>query len=151
MEQRNGGAADEAFKPVEAGIPLAELEEINRFRILKQPGMRAFQRLMLWGIPLFSLVFNFEVPSRFGAPMLQEQYLGLILILVLGSVFLSVPANSSAPKDSAPWYDLLLLLLSFVAGGDPPIFFPPLPNEIGGVKPAKIAPRALGGPPVLWG
>ena len=102
MEQRNGGAADEAFKPVEAGVPLAELEEINRFRILKQPGMRAFQRLMLWGIPLFSLVFNFEVPSRFGAPMLQEQYLGLILILVLGSVFLSYRQTAAPPKTTLP-------------------------------------------------
>ena len=143
MEQRNGGAADEAFKPVEAGVPLAELEEINRFRILAQPGMRALQRLMLWGIPLFSLVFNFEIPSRLGSPMLQEQYLGLILILVLGSVFLSVPANSSAPKDSAPWYDLLLLLLSFVAGGYLAIFYPRIVNEIGELTPEKVALGAL--------
>jgi len=84
MEQRDGGPAGEAFNPVEAGVPLAELEEITRFRNLNQPGMRALQRLMLWCIPLLALLFNFEIPSRLGAPMLEEQYLGLILILVLG-------------------------------------------------------------------
>lgn len=143
MEQRDGRPADEAFKPVDAGVPVAELEELSRFRNLKRPNMRALQRFMLWCIPLVALLFNFEVPSRLGAPMLEEQYLGLILILVLGSVFLSVPASRKAPADRAPWYDLLLFLLSFVAGGYLVIFYPLIVNDIGELTPEKIALGAL--------
>src|SRR3970040_134772 len=108
MEQRDGGPAEPASNSVAIPpeeIPLAQIEGLTRYRKLKEPGMRALQRLMLWAIPLFSLLFNFEVPSYLAAPMLQEQYLGIILILVLGSVFLSIPAAPGASQDEAPWYD----------------------------------------------
>ncbi len=105
MDQRDGGAADHVVGPIEAGAPLVELEENTRFRELSSPAMRALQRSLLWSIPLCALIFNFEIPSRLGSPMLEEQYLGVILLLVLGSVFLSVPAGARASRAKAPWYD----------------------------------------------
>jgi TRAP transporter 4TM/12TM fusion protein len=100
--------------------------------------MQWFQRLLLWAIPVFALLYNFEVPSRLGTPVLQEQYLGLILILVLTSIFLSVPASRRASRVRVPWYDLILALLSVLAGGYLVIFYPSIVNEMGELTPDKI-------------
>ena len=143
MDQRDGGASGQAVGPIEAGAPLAELEENTRFRELSSPAMRALQRSLLWSIPLCALIFNFEIPSRLGSPMLEEQYLGVILLLVLGSVFLSVPAGARASRAKAPWYDLVLVLLSVVSGGYLAVYYPSIVNEIGELTPEKIALGAL--------
>jgi TRAP transporter 4TM/12TM fusion protein len=100
--------------------------------------MRLLQRLMLMAIPLFALLFNFEIPSHFGTPMLQEQYLGMMLILVLGSVFLSIPASRHASRRKAPWYDLVLAFLSLVVGAYLVVFYPHILNEIGELTTDKI-------------
>ena len=143
MDQRDGGATDKVVASVEAGAPLAELEETTRFRELKNPAMRMLQRFMLWSIPIFALIFNFEIPSRLGAPMLQEQYLGIILLLVLGSVFLSVPASARASRERAPGYDLVLSLLSVAAGSYLAVFYPKIVNELGELTPEKVALGAV--------
>ncbi len=137
MEQRDGGAAGETIGPVDA-TPLVELEETRRFRKLEHPFMRALQRLMLWCIPLFALVFNFDLPARLGASMLQEQYLGIMLILVLGSLFLSVPASAKAARTSATWYDAILFLLSVAVGAYLVIYYPRIVNEIGELTADKV-------------
>lgn len=100
--------------------------------------MRWLQRILLWSIPLFALFFNFDIPSRLGAAMLQEQYLGMILILVLASTFLSVPAARKSPKQKLPGYDLILALLSLAAGGYLVIFYPRIVNEIGELTQDKV-------------
>lgn len=117
-----------------------------RFRKLENPGMRLIQRSLLWGIPIFALVFNFELPSRFGSAMLQEQYLGIILVLVLSSVFLSRPALGRSSRSSAPWYDLLLSFMSVLVGGYLVIFYPRIVFELGEITPGKVI---LGGLAVL--
>jgi TRAP transporter 4TM/12TM fusion protein len=124
-------------------MELAELERGSRFRTLKAPGMRLFQRLMLWAIPLLALLFNFEVPSYLGAAMLQEQYLGMILVLVLTSVFLSMPAGRRASREQAPWYDLILALLGVLVGAYLVIFYPRIVNEIGELTPDKVILGAI--------
>ncbi|MBI4490841.1 MAG: TRAP transporter fused permease subunit [Deltaproteobacteria bacterium] len=141
MEQRDGSSAGQAHEPVENSpkeTPLAELEGLTRFRKFKQPGMRLLQRLMLVAIPLFALLFNFEIPSHFTTPMLQEQYLGMMLVLVLGSVFLSIPASRGASRTKAPWYDLFLALVSLVVGGYLVLFYPDILNEMGELTPNKV-------------
>lgn len=115
-----------------------ELEGGARFRTLRHPGMRWLQRLLLWAIPLFAVLFNFEFSSRFGLAVLQEQYLGIILILVLSSVFLSVPIGRRASRDHVPWYDLILVLLSVVVGAYLVLFYPQMVNEMGELTPDKV-------------
>ena len=137
MEQRDGGIAGNAATPVVAA-PLAELEDTGRFRKLKPPFLRALQRLMLWGIPFFALVFNFDLPARLGAALLQEQYLGVILILVLGSIFLSVPATARASSTNPTWYDLVFFLSSVAIGAYLVVFYPRIVNEIGELTTDKV-------------
>ena len=137
MEQRDGGIAGNAAGPVEAA-PLAELEDTGRFRKLKNPFLRALQRLMLWGIPFFAFVFNFDLPGRLGAALLQEQYLGIVLVLVLGSIFVSVPASARASSTSLTWYDFILFLLSIAIGGYLVVLYPRIVNEIGELTADKV-------------
>jgi TRAP transporter 4TM/12TM fusion protein len=142
MEQRDGRGAGGAGRSVDAA-PLAELEDIGRFRKLKTPFFRALQRLMLWGIPFFALIFNFDLPARLGFPVLQEQYLGIILILVLGTIFLSVPARARRAAAGPAWYDLVLLLLSVVIGAYLIVFYPRIVNEIGELTADKVTFGAI--------
>ncbi|HZD42355.1 MAG TPA: hypothetical protein VE131_16655, partial [Terriglobales bacterium] len=137
MEQRDGGAAGGAAKAVNAA-PLSELEDAGRFRKLKSPFLRALQRWMLLGIPLFALIFNFDVPARFGFPVLQEQYLGVILILVLSTIFLSVPARSRSIRPAPAWYDVVFILLSAATGSYLIVFYPRIVNEIGELTGDKV-------------
>src|SRR3990172_6066437 len=146
MDQGNGSSTDKAFKSVESHPPtnpLSKIEGLAHLRKLDHPAMRLFQRSLLWGIPLSALLYNFDLPSRLGLAILQEQYLGCVLILVLGSIFLSKPAHGAAARDHAPWYDLLLTLLSFVAGGYLVLFYPRMVNELGDLTADKIIMGAL--------
>jgi TRAP transporter 4TM/12TM fusion protein len=123
-----------------------ELEGGARFRKLQNPGTRLAQRLLLWAIPLAALLYNFELPSRLGAPILQEQYLGIILILVLVSVFLAMPSHRRASRVAIPWHDLILVLLSILVGAYLVIFYPRIVNEMGEQTPDKVI---LGGIAIL--
>lgn len=143
MEQRDGGAAGQALEPVETGSSLAKLEGIARFRALQRPGVRLIQRLMLWAIPFFALLFNFDLPSRLGLAILQEQYLGMVLILVLGSIFLSVPASRCSPQGKVPWYDVILFFVSVVIGAYLVILYPQIVNEVGDLTPDKVTFGAI--------
>jgi len=146
VAQRIGSSTDKAFRSVESypqTNPLSEIEGLSRLRTLKHPAMRLFQRSLLWGIPLFALLYNFDLPSRLGMAILQEQYLGSVLILVLGSIFLSKPAYGSASRDHAPWYDMFLTLLSFAVGGYLVLFYPRMVNELGELTADKIILGAL--------
>ena len=117
---------------------LAELEGARRFRRFSNPSMRLLQRLMLCSIPVLALLFNFDLPSNLGFPVLQEQYLGLILVLVLGSVFLFVPAGRRAWRRNAPWYDVALALLSLLVSAYLVLFYPRIVNEIGELTLDKV-------------
>jgi TRAP transporter 4TM/12TM fusion protein len=118
-------------------------EREGRFRTIEIAWLRGVQRLLLMAIPVLSLLFSFDVPSRLGAAMLQEQFLGIILILVLTSVFISTPAGPDASWRHVPWYDVLLCLLSLVVGGYLVVFYPRIVNEIGELTPDKVVLGAL--------
>ncbi|MEE8434179.1 MAG: TRAP transporter fused permease subunit [bacterium] len=110
----------------------------ERYRKLEHPAMRLLQRALLWGLTVIAIFYNFDVPSRAGLMMLPEQYLGIILVLVLSSIFLSAPAHRGAPRTRASWYDLALSLLSVVVGGYLAIYYPRIVNEVGELTPDKV-------------
>lgn len=115
-----------------------ELERSSRYRVLAAPAMRALQRALLWAITAAALLFVFDMPSRLGFDVLEEQYLGLVLILVLVSTFLAMPAHDRAPSDHAPWYDLVLCGLSLLVGGYLMVYYPLIVNEIGDLTMDKV-------------
>jgi TRAP transporter 4TM/12TM fusion protein len=120
-----------------------ELEGDARFRTIKQPGLRLLCRVLLCAIPVTALIFNFDIPSRLGVALLQEQFLGIILILVLVAVFLLVPANPRSPKERPTWFDGMLAILSVVVGGYLAVFYPAIVNEIGELTLDKVILGAI--------
>ena len=115
-----------------------ELEEGARFRKFDSVWLQWLQRLLLMAIPVFSMISGFDVPGRLGFPMLQEQFLGLILMLLLGSVFISMPAARKSPQRSVPWYDWVLFLASVLVGGYLVVYYPVIVNEVGEITPDKV-------------
>ena len=113
-------------------------EREGRYRSANSVWLRSVQRLLLMAIPVCSLLFTFDVPGRLGAAMLQEQFLGIVLILVLTSSFLTMPASPSGSRRSIPWYDAILCLLSVVVGGYLVLFYPRIVNEIGELTADKV-------------
>ncbi len=61
----------------------------------------------LGGIPL-----KFSQAVGFSFNLLPEQYLFWLLFLLLPLVFIFWPAHKRAPKDSVPWYDLVLFVVT---------------------------------------
>jgi TRAP-type uncharacterized transport system fused permease subunit len=51
--------------------------------------------------------------------------------------------RARAPRERAPWYDLVLLLASVVVGGYLAVYYPSIVNEIGELTAEKIALGAL--------
>ena len=115
-----------------------ELEEGARFRKFDSVWLSWLQRLQLMAIPVFSMIAGFDVPARLGFPMLQEQFLGLILMLLLSSVFMGMPATPKSPQRSVPWYDGLLCLASVLVGGYLVVYYPVIVNDIGEITPDKV-------------
>ena len=109
-----------------------------RFRRLDSPWLRGVKRLLLMAIPVVCMLFAFDVPSRLGTAILQEQFLGIFLILVLTSVFIAMPAAARSSRQKVPWYDAILALLSVVVGGYLVVYYPRIVNEIGELTQDKV-------------
>lgn len=110
----------------------------QRYRSSDIVWLRWIQRLMLMAIPVVAMLFSFNVPSRLGAAVLQEQFLGIILILVLSSVFLTMPATPGASRKTVPWYDVVLSALGFIVGAYLVVYYPQIVNEIGELTADKV-------------
>ncbi len=114
-----------------------ELEEGARFRKFEGAWLRWLQRLLLMSIPVFSIIAGFDVPARLGFPMLQEQFLGVMLTVILSAVFIGMPARRK-PTRTLPWYDAVLCLASVLVGGYLVVYYPVIVNDIGEVTPDKV-------------
>ena len=67
----------------------------------------------------------------FNYSIFPQQYLGIFLGLLLGLLFLILPASPKLPKDKLPWYDLVLCLLSCAIGIYVGIKYPSLIATVG--------------------
>jgi TRAP transporter 4TM/12TM fusion protein len=110
----------------------------GRVRRIETRWVGGLQRLLLIAIPTLSLLFAFNIPSHMGMAILQEQFLGVILIAVLASVFISRPATASSSRTKLPWYDAVFTLLSIAVGGYLAIYYPRIVNDIGEMTADKI-------------
>jgi TRAP transporter 4TM/12TM fusion protein len=80
-------------------------------------------KMMLGAIPIVGTFYVTHLPEYLRIAIYKEQYLGLVLTLMLISAFLTVPAAKSASRDRLPWYDAILAILAVVTGGYVVIFY----------------------------
>ena len=92
---------------------------------------------------LLGLLWVADVHTYLGFSFYREQYMGLFWALILGAVFLLVPAIASAPRDRVPWYDWIGFGLSLVVGLNVAINYQRLIYEIAIVTPEKWVLGAL--------
>lgn len=114
----------------------------GKYRQLSGIG-RFFSAVFLGAIPILCLIYTLDIHTRLGYSPYKEQYLGLFLALALSSTFLNIPARKTSPKDKVPWYDVLLVLLSFVVAGNVALFYPDLIIMLGLAKPAQAIMGAI--------
>ncbi|MFH1489162.1 MAG: TRAP transporter fused permease subunit [Pseudomonadota bacterium] len=89
-------------------------EETTSRRYRKVTGILGLiEKVFLICIPVIGILFVLDVHTRAGWDVYREQYIALLLGLVLGSAFLSVPAHKAAPRDRVPWYDIVLAFMGF--------------------------------------
>jgi TRAP transporter 4TM/12TM fusion protein len=100
---------------------VAEIET-TKFRSLRGP-VGLWEKILLGAIPLAGVFFVSNAPFYLGLAILNEQYLGVFLGLVLGAVFLSVAPSIHADQHRVPWYDLLFSFLGLTVGLYPALYF----------------------------
>ncbi|TXH51434.1 MAG: TRAP transporter permease, partial [Burkholderiaceae bacterium] len=90
--------------------PAAEGSE-SRHRRLSAPwrGLIAATGLAAIGLALNKIL---NLGFLLGVTLLDNAYLYLLCALLVGTVFLFLPATARARRDAVPWYDALLYMLS---------------------------------------
>ncbi len=104
--------------------------ELIKFRSLQGP-IGIYEKVLLIAIPVVGLIFVSDAPFYLGTAILTEQYLGLLLALILSSVFLAVPPSNHAHRHRVPLYDLVLSFLGLAVGVYPALFFPEVMRRMG--------------------
>lgn len=108
-----------------------------KFRQIKGPA-GIFARTVLGIIPVVGTVYVTHIPEYLGIPIYKEQYLGLILGLLLVSAFLTVPASKGSSREKLPWYDAVLVLLSIIASGYVVVLYPQIIPTLGYLETHRI-------------
>jgi len=104
--------------------------ELTRFRSLRGV-LGIWAKVLLAAIPVAGMFFVADIPFYLGFAILREQYLGLLLALILGGVFLTVPPSSHADRGRVPWYDLLFSFLGLTVGLYAALFYPEIMRRMG--------------------
>jgi len=110
---------------------------LARFRNLSGR-WRLYIRVQMIAVPVVGMFFVLDIPFYLGKAILMEQYYGLFLALVLGSLFLLFPPTRTAARDRVPWYDLVLTFLSYVVGLYIVVFYPKVLFDLGKITPDKV-------------
>lgn len=110
---------------------------ISRFRALRG-GWHVFERLLLIGLPVMGVLFVIDVPFHLGMAILAEQYYGVFLALSLGALYTICPATRSGARTFVPWYDCVLIILSFAVGLYVAIWYPDVLMDLGTASSDKV-------------
>jgi TRAP transporter 4TM/12TM fusion protein len=99
---------------VEGGLPPlngardgAAGEVLRRYRTLRGYA-RWIEFVLATGLPVVGVLFILSVHSHLGFELFAEQYFGLFLAVILGLVFIKVPATRRASRTHVAWYDWIL-------------------------------------------
>jgi TRAP transporter 4TM/12TM fusion protein len=85
-----------------------------------QPGLpeavwRPLSGLLAVGLTLLAVAYSLGVPRMLGISFYPQQFMAAILAFALPIAFLSLPARRDSRRITAPWYDVLLAVIAFVA------------------------------------
>ncbi len=94
----------------------------SKFRQLKG-AIGFFTRIVLGSVPVVGTVYVTHIPEYLNIAIYKEQYLSLVLTLLLISTFLIVPATKRASREKLPWYDAVLVVLGILTGGYVVLFY----------------------------
>lgn len=89
-------------------------------------------------IPVVGVLFVLDVQSYLGMVLYREQYMGLFLALVLGSIFLAVPARRGRERNRVPWYDMVLCMAGLAIGLYIALLYPRVIFQVAYPTPDKI-------------
>src|SRR3972149_6004467 len=122
----------------------------GRYRRLTGP-LRVWERGMLVMVPVLGAIYGLDIPTRLGILVWREQYLGLFIALVLGSVFLGVVPGRKSSFEAVPWFDIVLAVLGLLVGLYLTAFYPRyslgLRTSLEPVMGGLAILLGLGGPP----
>ena len=79
---------------------------------------------------LAGALYALEVHLYLGMALYMQQFLGLLLALVLPIVFISFPPYRSQDRTRLPWYDLLMAVLGGVCGLYVALWYPKVADFI---------------------
>ena len=96
----------------ETGPPLEALSSYRDF----DGWLGLLIKAIFIAMPVVGCFFIMDVPFYLELSILREQYYGLILAMVLPCTFMIVPMTKKSPRDSVPWYDVILAVLGTVVG-----------------------------------
>lgn len=117
---------------------VSELEG-PRFRnpqVLGQP-WRWITKIFMVGLAPVGCFFIMDAPSYIGWEFLMEQYYGIILAMVLPSVFLLVPPTKRLAR-VLPWFDVLLAIAGFGVGLYVAVLYPQIVRWLGIITPDRV-------------
>lgn len=115
-----------------------EAEGASRFRQLS--GFPKYVQLVSGiAVPLVGLSCILDIPFWLtGTTLYPQQFLGLLLGLVMTYVYMALPVTPKRTAPNVPWYDWLLAAISLGAGLYVSIFYNTLLIEIGLVQPLTV-------------
>jgi len=101
---------------------MAEQETARTRRI--QPYLRAIINAMCFALIVAGAFFAMNTQIYIGWTVLSQQFYGFIMGISLFATLLLFPLNRKAPRDHAPWYDIVLALLGVICGLYVMFFYP---------------------------
>ncbi|UCH06701.1 MAG: hypothetical protein JSV55_11460, partial [Deltaproteobacteria bacterium] len=102
-----------------------------------------FAKTTLGIIPIIGTVYVTHLPEYLNIAIYKEQYLGLILSLLLLATYLIVPPTKTASRESVPWYDAILVVLTMITGGYVVFYYPKIIPTLGYLMTHRILMGAI--------
>jgi TRAP transporter 4TM/12TM fusion protein len=112
----------------------------SRFRSFKTMGQpwSFITRLFLIGLPPLAAFFIMGVPSYIGWSFMMEQWYGIMLAVVLCTIYLLVPPSKKFSMNKVPWYDVILAIASFAVGMYVALFYQDIMGSMGTLSPDRV-------------
>lgn len=101
-------------------------------------GYRFVIKAVLCLITILGGLYCFDIHYYLRLTFFVEQYLGLILAMILGVGFLSTRAKKSLKQFPVPWYDILFAFGGVIIGGYLMIKYPAIVMRSGQVDPVNV-------------
>lgn len=113
----DGTVADKSDDGTAKASPdhVPEFDLSGKFRDLP-PSLQIIKQILLILLTLIGAAWALELQYYLPIPIFKEQYLSLIVTLVLPTVFIGVKARRREPAGRVPWYDWCAALLGATVG-----------------------------------